>query len=199
MHRVLAWGRARRWAHHLADFAPTLFLQELLTRPATIGAICPSSRALAAGMAAQVPLDGGLVIELGAGTGVVTQALLDHGVAPENLLVLELSARFAQRLRQRYGQLDIITGNAADLSQLVPPGKKVSAIVSSLPLCSLPAPVTRAILAQWRHLLVDGGMAVQFTYSLRTPHWQRSLQARQVSTRTVWGNLPPATIARFSF
>src|SRR5690606_1672718 len=142
---------------------------EFLARPSTIGAICPSSRSLAAKMASQVPLDDGLVIELGAGTGVVTQALLNHGVAPENLIVVELSPRFAQRLRQQFQHLEVITGNAADLHQLIPAGKKVSAIVSSLPLCSLPPPVTQTILTQWQPLLAGGGVAVQFTYSLRTP------------------------------
>ncbi len=199
MHRVLGRARNQRWAQYLADLAPTLFLQELFERPATIGALCPSSRTLAARMAAQVPLNDGLVIELGAGTGVVTHALLERGVAPDRLIVLELSPRFSHRLRKRYSQLEIITGNAADLGQLIPAGKKVSAIVSSLPLCSLPATVTQAILSQWQPLLAHGGVAVQFTYSPRTPKWQQQLAARQISTSKVWTNLPPATVARFSF
>src|SRR3546814_8261456 len=102
-------------------------------------------------MALEVPrADDGLVIELGGGTGVITQALLDQGVAPEKLMVIEYSNQFVQKLRTRFSNLNIVHGNAADLCQLVPQNQKVSAIVSSLPLCSLPAPMTRLILQQWQ-------------------------------------------------
>ncbi len=106
MHRVLRFERAQRLSAYLKNIAPGLFIQELITKPGSIGAICPSSRYLARHMAQQVPLDEpGLVIELGGGTGAITQALLTAGVAPANLLVLEYSRPFVQRLRQRFGDV----------------------------------------------------------------------------------------------
>lgn len=200
MHRVLSFRRAHRLTEYIKDIAPGVFIHEFISRPSSIGAICPSSRFLAKNMAQQVPkADDGLVVELGAGTGVITQALLDHGISPERLMVVEYSAQFVQKLRTRFANLDIVHGNAADLCQLVPKGKKISAIVSSLPLCSLPAPMTRLILEQWQTLLQQSGVAVQFTYHLRTPKWRGYLDATQARSKIVWANLPPANITTFSF
>jgi phosphatidylethanolamine/phosphatidyl-N-methylethanolamine N-methyltransferase len=200
MHRVLRLGRVGRMSDYLKNIAPGLFLQELCAKPGIIGAICPSSRYLASHMARQVPRnDGGLIVELGGGTGVITQALLNHGVPPDRLLVVEFSSPFVQRLRKRFPNVNVVHGNAADLGRLVPPGSKVCAIVSSLPLCSLPEPMTQSILQQWQQLLHDDGVAVQFTYNLRRPKWRRHLQAQQTSSKIVWANLPPANITTFSF
>jgi len=199
MHRVLQFRRATRLVEYVRNIAPRLFVQELAARPGAVGAICPSSRYLAAHMARQVPLDGGLVVELGGGTGAITQALLAHGVRPADLLVVEHSSAFVQRLRNRFSHLDIVQGDAADLARLVPPGRKISAIVSSLPLCSLPPAKTRAILRQWQELLAPEGRAIQFTYSLRTPEWRRHLPASRTHSKIVWANLPPANIMTFSF
>lgn len=200
MHRVLRLGRAQRLADYVKKVAPGIFIQELCTRPGAIGAICPSSRYLAKHMAEQVPLDrDGLVIELGGGTGVITQALLDQGVDPDNLIVIEFSRPFVQRLRQRFSNVRIVHGNAAELCKLVPPGKKINAIVSSLPLCSLPPAVTRSILQQWQTLLHDEGVAIQFSYHLRTPKWRHYIAPKCTNSRIVWANLPPANITTFSF
>lgn len=200
MYRVPGLGPAQRLSDYLKGLAPGLFLRELCQRPGTVGAICPSSRHLARHMARQVPMSGdGLVVELGAGTGAVTQALLDNGVPPHRLLVVEYSAPFVRRLRKRFPHLNVVQGNAADLCRLLPPEARVQAIVSSLPLCSLPASMTDSILEQWKHLLHDNGVAVQFTYNLRRPKWKIQLQAQQTGSKIVWANLPPANISTFSF
>lgn len=200
MLRGFSLGRARRFSEYLKNMAPGVFLQELYNQPGVIGAICPSSRYLARQMARQLPIhDDGLIIELGGGTGAITQALLNHGVAPERLKVIEYSSVFVQRLRQRFPDVDVIHGSAADLSQLLPSNVKIGAIVSSLPLCSLPGPITEAILQQWKLLLHDGGVAIQFTYNLRQPKWRRQIQANQTNSKVVWANLPPANITTFSF
>ncbi len=200
MLRVLRLGRAQRVSQYFKNIAPGIFLQELINRPGAIGAICPSSRYLARQMARQIPdSKDGLIVELGGGTGVITRALLDHGVAPEKLKVIEFSAPFVRRLRQRFPDVEVIHGNAADLCDLLPRNTKICAIVSSLPLCSLPEPITQSILEQWRTLLHDGGVAIQFTYNLRLPKWRRLVDAQQTSSQFVWANLPPANITTFSF
>ncbi|HEY9278598.1 MAG TPA: methyltransferase domain-containing protein [Eoetvoesiella sp.] len=200
MHRALRFERAQRVSTYLKNIAPGLFIQEFITQPANIGAICPSSRYLAKHMALQVPQDNdGLVIELGGGTGVITQALLNQGIAPGNLMVVEYSSSFVQRLRQRFDNLNIVHGNAADLCQLVPQDKKIKAIVSSLPLCSLPPMVTQTILQQWQTLLQDDGVAIQFSYHLRTPKWRGYIAPNRTSSKIVWANFPPANITTFSF
>ncbi|NYT86107.1 class I SAM-dependent methyltransferase [Pollutimonas harenae] len=198
--RVLGLGRARRVSGYLKKMVPGAFLQEFFAQPGIVGAICPSSPFLAHRMAREVShIKDGLIIELGPGTGVVTKALLKQGVAPERLLVLEYSNRFVQRLRRQFPLVNIVHGNAADLCRIVPAGTKVSAIVSSLPLCSLPEPLMQSIVQQWRELLHDSGVAVQFTYNLHRPAWHKHVQGVQTGSSIVWGNLPPARVSTFSF
>jgi len=203
MHRVLRFDRAQRMTEYVRNIAPGVFLHELITRPGAIGAICPSSRYLARQMAQQVPAlpedDDSLVIELGGGTGAITQALLNRGIAPRNLMVVEFSHPFVHRLRERFANVDIVHGNAADLPCFVPQGKKVKAIVSSLPLCSLPPALTQSILRQWQLLLQDDGVAIQFSYHLRMPKWRRYISAPQIRSKIVWANVPPANITTFRF
>src|SRR3546814_20970010 len=103
-------------------------------------------------------------------------------------MVIEDSNKFVQKLRTRFSNLNIVHGNAADLCPLVPQNQKVSAIVSSLPLCSLPAPMTRLILQQWQTLLQHNAVPVQFTYHLRTPQGQTYLTATYTRTKNVWAN-----------
>lgn len=199
VYRLLKLGHPRRVAHYFKNLAPGIFLQELCAKPGAIGAICPSSPYLARRMAQQVPDGDGLVIELGGGTGVITRALLERGIPADRLIVVELSSSFVQRLRERFPDVRVVHGSAAELARLIPQGERIRAIVSSLPLCSLPAPISRAVLEQWRILLNDEGIAVQFTYNLRRPGWRDLLRAEEIGSATVWANLPPAQISTFSF
>jgi phospholipid N-methyltransferase len=181
--------------HSIKNSAPWLFVREMFDQSSTVGAIWPSSGYLARSMARSVPLLGdGLVIELGGGTGVVTQALLDHGISPQRLCVVERSAAFARHLRQRFPQLTVVEGCATELSQLLPKGRPVDAIVSSLPLRSMPKRDVAAIRSQWHALLRPGGIVIQFTYDLfgAGRHPSHGYQLR--SSRIVWANLPPARV-----
>ncbi|MES1180853.1 MAG: hypothetical protein ABUL66_03225, partial [Verrucomicrobiota bacterium] len=65
----------------------TLFLREWLANPQRMGSVTPSSRQLAAAMARWLPADPeSFVLELGPGTGAVTQALLARGLREEKLV-----------------------------------------------------------------------------------------------------------------
>ena len=82
------WQFAKYLNKKIHHTTPAIFLHELVKNPGCIGAICPSSQKLARCMVSSIDVQQeGLVIELGAGTGVMTQALLDHSVKPENLVV----------------------------------------------------------------------------------------------------------------
>jgi len=176
-----------------------LFTREIWANPRAMGAFSPSTPSLASRMAARVPLDReGLVVELGGGTGAVTTALLKHGVPPWKLVVVERSPTLANHLRQRFPQLRIIQGDAAQLSHLFEqPSPPISSIVSSLPLRSLHPAVTRAISHQFETLLAPGGLLIQFTYDLRGARARLLPRFRQVSSKIVWGNLPPARVEVF--
>lgn len=186
---------AHRWARSLQRSPAWLFAREWLQRPAAVGAVWPSSDQLARCIAAHVPARGeGLVVELGAGTGVVTQALLERGIAPGRLVVIERSLAFVTHLRRRFPHVTVLHGDATELAELLPSERPVDSIVSSLPLRSLPEHVVRAIIEQWRVLLSASSTVVQFTYDLRDGAHALPAGFRQRASDTIWFNLPPARV-----
>ena len=191
----------RPFANARKDCAPWLFAREMFSQPAAVGAIWPSSHRLASSVAARVPLYGdGLVVELGGGTGAVTQALLRRGIAPGRLTVIERSPAFVQHLRARFPGVTILPGDAANLGELLPRGSYVDAIVSSLPLRSLSAHDAAAIVAQWSTLVAHGSVVVQFTYDLRSTTGHLSLPGfLQRASDIVWANLPPARVLALQY
>src|SRR4051812_19294517 len=99
---------------------PLLFWRRYLERPLGIGAIAPSSRALARAMVeALAPAPGDTVVELGAGTGVFTRALLERGVAREKLVLVEFDEHFAKHLKQAFPGVEVIQGDARELPRLL--------------------------------------------------------------------------------
>lgn len=177
---------------------PLLFLRELFSNPAAAGAPWPSSRQLGAKMAAGIPESGsGLVVELGAGTGVVTQALLDHGVEMERLLIIERSPVLFEYLRKRFPQLRVVLADAADCRDLIPAGTPIDAVISSIPLRSLPFEKSEAIVNHWRNLAPRGTRLVQFTYALRGPLRHLSSRFNVHDTEIAWFNFPPARVVSF--
>lgn len=186
-------------AQRMRRSATWMFAQELLDKPRAVGAVWPSSQALARRMAAQVPVDGtGWVVELGGGTGAITEAILARGVLPERLLVVERSGVFVRHLRQRFPAVRVLQGDAAKLAQLLPAGASVDAIVSSLPLRSLPAPEAGEILAQWVRVCATGGIVIQFTYDLPGLRRHQPPGFRPCASSIVWHNLPPARVLTFA-
>ncbi|MDO5653661.1 MAG: methyltransferase domain-containing protein [Brachymonas sp.] len=183
----------------------SLFLKELLAKPGAVGAVCASSPWLAARMAAWVDLaQPGLVVELGGGTGVITSALLEHGVAPERLVVIEQSESLAEHLHKHFAGVHVIHGDAADLAEMQASGRlcrhgsnasaTVGTIVSGLPLLSIPSDTCKKILQAACKVLAPQGRLLQFTYALHGPSpWQSTGLVVQHSER-VLANLPPARI-----
>ncbi len=186
----------RRRALPLRDFS-----SELLRAPRDVGAACPSSRTLARAMAEGIDVDNDrLLIELGAGTGSVTQALLDRGVPVNRLIVIERSEVLVRRLRRRFPLVTVIQGDAAQLSALLgEQTQNICGVVSSLPLRSLQPAVADAIIAGILEVLGDGGRLVQFTYDLRRTSVPERPGLDQISTRRVWANLPPARVDVFDY
>jgi len=171
------------------------FGREILDSPRSMGAICPSSPGLARRMASLVDHPTGKVVELGGGTGAVTAALLQHGVKPQQLIVVEQSAKLSVLLRNRFPEVTVINGDAARLGELLGPDcGKVAAIVSSLPLRSLEPGAVRDILGQLEKVLQDNGLFIQYAYSHRDQQEKLSRHFKSIHSSIVWGNLPPARI-----
>ena len=195
-------NRAQRGplAARLADEAR--FLKAWVENPAATGAVSPSgkflARTMARGVDAALP---GPVVELGPGTGPVTQALVDHGIAPERLVLVEYDPAFCALLRDRFPAATVIQGDAYNLPATlagVLPGP-AAAVVSSLPLLNKPEDDRLAMLQAAFDLLAPGGNVVQFTYGMISPVPRRLKSGGSVSFHAeasppVWLNIPPARV-----
>jgi phosphatidylethanolamine/phosphatidyl-N-methylethanolamine N-methyltransferase len=172
------------------------FLKSWIENPLKTGAVAPSGKALAAKMAAVVdPVIPGPIVELGPGTGPVTQALLARGIAPERLFLVEYSADFAKLLRQRFPAVNVIQGDAYALAETLAAhiDQPIAAIVSSLPLLTRPDKQRVELLQAAFNLMLPGSPFVQFTYMNASPVPLSDGFDATVSRR-VWKNLPPARV-----
>ncbi len=175
------------------------FFRRFLRDVRHIGAVLPSGRPLARAMAAAVGAvrADGTIVELGSGTGSITEELVR--TFPENACVLiEREGAFIPALRERFPRALVVHGNAEDAaSVLAAEGKKAAAVVSGLPMLSLPEATKKAVFSALERVLPPGGKYVQFTYGPSA--WKHIVVPgfRLASSRRVWGNIPPATVLTF--
>jgi phosphatidylethanolamine/phosphatidyl-N-methylethanolamine N-methyltransferase len=172
------------------------FLRALVARPKNIGAIVPSGRALSRAIARQVdPTRSGPVLELGPGTGVLTHAVLERGVAPSRLTLVEFDPEMAAFLAAHFDGVDVIEGDAFDLGRTL--GSKArelfSAIISGIPLLNFPMARRRIFMDGVCRLLAPGAPLIQFSYGMHAPVVAPpGYSVARVAM--VWANLPPARV-----
>ncbi len=166
-----------------------------------VGAVAPSGQALARRIVSGIDPARGSVLEVGAGTGVFTAAILARGVGAEALTVVEADPVFAALLRARFPGVEIIEARAEDA--LGPDGALAERLyadaISGLPLLNFPPALRRRILEAIFARLAPDGALYQFTYGPRAPLGQGSLAALGLVAEPVgrvWRNLPPARVYR---
>ena len=170
------------------------FLWGFLSAPFAVSSPTPSGSILAARIAEKLdPNQPGLVVELGPGTGAITQALIDHGISAGRLVAIESTTYFASRLKERFPQATIHEADAFEFDRYLPPQGKVAAVVSGIPLLNFERRKRYALINKALRLC---GNFVQISYSWIPP----IAPSRDVILeRTfVWRNLPPAYIWRFT-
>ena len=187
----------------LADSAR--FIRQWVENPRLIGAVSPSGPALAKAMARYVDLKKeGPIIELGPGTGPVTQALLARGIAPERLVLVEYEQAFCHLLSERYPGVQIVQGDAYSLKNTLQ--NKLSAqpitVVSSLPLLVRPERDRVELLHQAFELMGPDGLFIQLTYGLTKsprPMHAHSITGAYVGkgSAPILLNIPPARVWRY--
>lgn len=181
----------------LADEAR--FIKSWFDNPLLTGAVSPSGPALAQMMARAIdPAATGPIIELGPGTGAITQALLDRGVEPGQLVLVEFDENFCTLLAQRFPGVRVVRGDAYDLATSL--GDRLdapaAAVVSSLPLLTKPERIRLALLADAFDLMAPDGIFVQFTYSFNSPIPRKAppIAFEAEASPRIWLNLPPARV-----
>ena len=151
---------------------PVLFWQQTLRNPLQVCSLFPSSpfvgRAMTKVLGKRIDSH---VIELGAGTGAVTQQLIRNGVEPRKLTLIEIDAQLGGHLRRRFPEVDVVIGPAQDLAKLWKErnGENVGAIVSTLPMRLFSKKLIYLVMKNSLNVLEDGGMFVQFTYRQTSP------------------------------
>jgi len=192
---------------HNFDAHNKSFFWQWIRNPREIGAILPSSSSLAHAMAAQVPVVAkGTVLELGAGTGAITKAILQAGIGSSQVMVIEKNLSMIDTLHQRFPSLRILHGDVTRLSRAVRDAQTVhdeeelhtiKTIVSGLPMLLFDVRKQYAILRQAFGLLAPDGFLIQFTYGPTPPVSRQVLSRLGIkATRVafVWRNTPPAVV-----
>jgi len=170
------------------------FLRGLIARPKNVGAIAPSSPALARAIAREInPALTGPVLELGPGTGVVTEALIESGIAPERITAIEYDPDFAALVQKRFPKVRVVRGDAFDLTKTLGSGEPFEGIVSGLPLLNHPVERRQALIKGALARLGPGATYVQFSYGTRPPI-EPPAGATVKRAAVIWLNLPPARV-----
>lgn len=173
------------------------FIRSWMEKPLRTGAVMPSSKALARTMASYVdPQSTGPVIELGPGTGPVTEALVQHGVDPKRLILVEFNPDFCRLLRTRYPEATVVQGDAYRLRRLLETTVRepAAAMVSGLPLMTKPLRTRLRLIADAMTLLKDGAPFIQFTYAMLPPIPKALSGITAKPSNLIWLNLPPARV-----
>lgn len=172
------------------------FLRSWIERPLVTGAVTPSGKMLARTMASYVdPRVPGPVIELGPGTGPVTDALVRRGVAQDRLVLIEFNPDFCRLLRRRFPKATIVQGDAYDIRGSLEGviDEPAAATVSSLPLFTKPLDARLELLGGAHDLMHPNAPFVQFTYAV-VPPLPRSRDYTAKGSNRIWLNLPPARV-----
>jgi phosphatidylethanolamine/phosphatidyl-N-methylethanolamine N-methyltransferase len=180
--------------------ATSVFVFEAIFRQRQIGAILPSGKPLATSMARWVPRDSdAYALELGPGTGSVTEELLNHGLREDRLVAIEKSPKMADLLRVRYPRALIITGDAFNLDETLqqhaPHVRNIGVVFCSLPLRNFHAAVADKLAKSIRALLPAGGRLIQYTYRIASTPPRASHHFHRVASDLIWRNVPPARVS----
>lgn len=146
--------------------ARLLFLQKFLSEGRRVASFAPSGRALARvacrGIDAARPQT---IVELGAGTGAITEWALAHCHARSRLVAVEVDPDFVRVLRARCPRAVVVEGDAAQLPRhLEALGlARIDLLISGLGLPSLDAAVRGAVLEAYHRLATPGAWFSQLT------------------------------------
>ena len=173
------------------------FIRTWMEKPLATGSVMPSGRPLARAMAQCVDPDiPGPIVELGPGTGAVTAALIERGIAPARLTLVEFNPTFCRLLRVRYPEATVVQGDAYAIKRLLGNllRQPAAAVVSGLPLFTKPLKFRLRLVNDAFDLMHPGAPFIQFTYAVVPPIPKELEGATTECSERIWLNLPPARV-----
>jgi phosphatidylethanolamine/phosphatidyl-N-methylethanolamine N-methyltransferase len=179
---------------------PWMFFRRWMANPLQMGSVVPSSPALCARLVRNVRrAPDEAVLELGAGTGVISRALLDSGIPPERLFVVEIVPDMARHLRRVLPGVNVIEGDARALPDLIPPHwhGRIGTVICGIPMVLLPTAEQRRFIDAIETVAPGRGF-LHFTYCVTSPLPAPKL--RLSGKREAWTplNFPPASVWRYA-
>jgi phosphatidylethanolamine/phosphatidyl-N-methylethanolamine N-methyltransferase len=179
---------------------PWMFFRRWMANPLQMGSVIPSSPSLCRRLVSQVRrAPDEAVLELGAGTGVVSRALLEAGVPPERLFVVEIVPDMAEHLRRVLPGVTVIEGDARALPDLLPAcwHGRIGSVICGIPMVLLPLAEQRRFV-QAIEAVAPGRGFLHFSYCVTSPLPEQKL--RLSGRRAAWTplNFPPASVWRYA-
>ena len=189
---------------HRQRSAPLPFVRGWLRDPIGVGLPFPSSPSTArrlAEAALHASISNAPVLELGAGTGAVTAALIDAGCPVHRIVAVEHDAELCRSLEERFPGLAVLEGDALELGALIEAARLPSLAVTicGLPMRAIPSEAATRCYGDAFGAMPRGGAIIQYTYGLRPPVDPRAMPSKVEATFVgrEWRNLPPMGIWRY--
>lgn len=173
------------------------FFKGWMDGPKSVGAILPTSGVTARRMASVITPQSGLpVLELGPGTGIITKAILQKGITPENLVSIEFSTDFYLHLTKTFPSVNFINGDAFDLEKTLGNfrDRQFDSVISAIPLLSFPMERRIALLEDLLNRMPPGRPVMQITYGPVSPIVARPDRYQIKHYDFVVRNIPPAQL-----
>ncbi len=179
---------------------PWMFFRRWMANPLQMGSIIPSSPALCKRVVAQVRrAPDEVIVELGAGTGVISRAVLESGVPPERLFVVEIVPDMAEHLRRVLPGVNVIQGDALQLHELIPARwhGRIGTVICGIPMVLLPTDLQRRFVSAIESVAPGRGF-LHFSYCVTSPLPSSKLEL--TGKRESWTplNFPPASVWRYT-
>lgn len=189
-----------RLARRVPGTAPWLFFRRWLANPLQMGSVTPSSPALCGLITRRIQRGPDeIVLELGAGTGVISRAILESGVPADRLVVIEIVPAMARILRETLPGVTVVEGDAWRLPDLLPPHwhGRIGTVVCGIPMVLLSLTRQRGLVDAIEAVAPGRGF-LHFSYCATSPLPSRKLglSARRQSWTPL--NFPPASVWRYT-
>ncbi len=184
-----------------------LFFKRFLANPGIVGALCPSSPALCREITSNINIESAeAVVELGPGTGAITDEILARLNPQTKFVAIELDNKMYESLRKNRPALNVVNDSAENLPEIMKDAdiRYLNAIISGLPWAAFPEKLQCGILNSITDSLSEGGYFTTFAYlqGLLLPAGQRFKKLLNKSfkevavSRVIWNNIPPAIVYR---
>ncbi|MGH6933328.1 MAG: class I SAM-dependent methyltransferase [Dongiaceae bacterium] len=193
MIRLTAVEAARKYLPR----AHWLFLRRAVVHPLRLLSPLPSSPAVGKLVAEHVgDHKNGLIVEIGGGTGAITRALLDAGISPDRLVVIEIDDELSNYLRAALPGVVVVTGDARHLANLLPQTwhGQLDTIVFGVPMTVLTLDQQRELIDASLAALAPTGRFLQYTYSIFSPTRAHRLGLAGRRLGVTYQNFLPASV-----